>query len=191
TGWITANGRRLDGHLDDRSCWSINRQQRDHPSRRHHRIRSCGWRWRGGHPRRAGPCDRHWCPGGNYRTGQGRTRANCEGRAMISVAVVGYGYWGPNLVRNIAEVRGARLAAVCDLNVERLKPVSLRYPDVAITANFDELLRDHSIDAVAIATPVSSHFRLAMAALKAGKHVFVEKPIASSAEEAERLVEEA
>lgn len=110
---------------------------------------------------------------------------------MIGIAVVGYGYWGPNLVRNFAEIPNARLVSVCDLNLERLKPVKLRYPDVTITSDFDEILRDPRIDAVAIATPVSSHFRLAMAALKAGKHVFVEKPIASSAEEAERLVEEA
>lgn len=110
---------------------------------------------------------------------------------MINIAVVGYGYWGPNLVRNLAEIPDANLAAVCDLNLERLKPVKLRYPQVTITDDFDALLHDNSIDAVAIATPVSSHFRLAMAALKAGKHVFVEKPIASSAEEAERLVDEA
>lgn len=110
---------------------------------------------------------------------------------MIGVAVIGYGYWGPNLVRNFAEVPGVQLVAVCDLNKERLAPVKARYPSVAITDNYDEILSDPSISAVAIATPVSSHFKLAMAALMAGKHVFVEKPIASSAEEAERLVEEA
>ncbi len=110
---------------------------------------------------------------------------------MIGVAVVGYGYWGPNLVRNFAEVPGVRLAAVCDLDKERLAPVKARYPSVAVTDSYDEILGDPAIDAVAIATPVSSHFKLAMRALMAGKHVFVEKPIASSAEEAERLVEEA
>jgi predicted dehydrogenase len=110
---------------------------------------------------------------------------------MIGVAVIGYGYWGPNLVRNFAEVPGVRLAAVCDLNKERLAPVKARYPSVAVTDNYDEILADPAIDAVAIATPVSSHFKLAMRALMAGKHVFVEKPIASSTEEAERLVEEA
>ncbi len=110
---------------------------------------------------------------------------------MIGVAVVGYGYWGPNLVRNFADAPGARLVAVCDLKKERLASVKGRYPSVKITDDFDELLRDPEVTAVAIATPVSTHFRLAMSALMAGKHVFVEKPIASSSEEAQRLVEEA
>jgi len=110
---------------------------------------------------------------------------------MIGFAVVGYGYWGPNLVRNIAELGDARLVTVCDRRAERLALVKSRNPSVNITEDFDEILRDPDIHAVAIATPVSSHFRLAMSALMAGKHVFVEKPIASSAEEAERLVEEA
>lgn len=110
---------------------------------------------------------------------------------MIGMAVVGYGYWGPNLVRNLADIESARLVTVCDLNIERLKSVRNRYPDVGITDSYDEVLRDPRIHAVAIATPVSTHFKLAMSALMAGKHVFVEKPIAASAHEAERLVEEA
>lgn len=110
---------------------------------------------------------------------------------MIGVAVVGYGYWGPNLVRNLADASDARLVAVCDQRPERLALVQSRNPGVKVTGSFDEILRDPEIHAVAIATPVSTHFRLAMSALMAGKHVFVEKPIASSAEEAERLVEEA
>ena len=110
---------------------------------------------------------------------------------MIGVAVVGYGYWGPNIVRNFADTEGARLLRVCDLNMERLASVKSRYPDVAITSDYNDVLRDPRIAAVAIATPVSTHFKLAMSALMAGKHVFVEKPIAASAHEAERLVEEA
>ncbi|MBD0415656.1 Gfo/Idh/MocA family protein [Oryzicola mucosus] len=110
---------------------------------------------------------------------------------MIGIAVVGYGYWGPNLVRNFAEVPGARLVTVCDLDRDKLKTVQARYPGVSITDDLDEVLRNPAIDAIAIATPVSSHFRIAMSALMAGKHVFVEKPIAASAEEAERLVDEA
>ncbi|MBE7184175.1 MAG: Gfo/Idh/MocA family oxidoreductase [Methylobacterium mesophilicum] len=110
---------------------------------------------------------------------------------MIGVAVVGYGYWGPNLVRNFADTPGAKLVAVCDLRKERLAPLATRYPGVKLTHDFDEILRDPEIQAVAIATPVHAHFRLAMSALMAGKHVFVEKPIASSAEEAQRLVDEA
>jgi predicted dehydrogenase len=110
---------------------------------------------------------------------------------MIGVAVVGYGYWGPNLVRNFSEAPGARLVAVCDLQKERLAPVQSRYPSVKVTTDFEEVLRNPDIHAVAIATPVSTHFRLAMSALMAGKHVFVEKPIAASADEAMRLIDEA
>jgi predicted dehydrogenase len=110
---------------------------------------------------------------------------------MIGIAVVGYGYWGPNLVRNFWETPGARLVSVCDLRIERLAGVQTRYPAVEITSDFDEVLKDSRVDAVAIATPVSSHFDLALRALQAGKHVFVEKPIASTAEQAQRLVEEA
>ena len=110
---------------------------------------------------------------------------------MIGVAVVGYGYWGPNLVRNLADTPGVNLLAVCDLMKERLAALQSRYPTVKLTDDFEAVLRDPRVDAVAIATPVSSHFRLALSALMAGKHVFVEKPIASTSEEAQRLVDEA
>jgi predicted dehydrogenase len=110
---------------------------------------------------------------------------------MIGVAVVGYGYWGPNLVRNFSETRGARLVTVCDLRKERLVTMQERYPAVEITDNFDDVLRDPRVHAIAIATPVSTHFRLALKALMAGKHVFVEKPMAATADEAQRLVDEA
>ncbi len=110
---------------------------------------------------------------------------------MIGVSVVGYGYWGPNLVRNFSQIADARLVSVCDLNASRLEAVSRQYPAVEVTDDFESVLRDPRVDAVAIATPVSSHFRLALKALMAGKHVLIEKPIASSVEEAERLVEEA
>ncbi|KQV16432.1 oxidoreductase [Rhizobium sp. Root1203] len=110
---------------------------------------------------------------------------------MIGVAVVGYGYWGPNLVRNFAETPGSQLVWVCDLKKDRLGAVQLRYPTVQITDDFDEVLRDPRVHAIAIATPVSAHYRLAMKAMMAGKHVFVEKPMASTSEEARRMVEEA
>jgi predicted dehydrogenase len=110
---------------------------------------------------------------------------------MIGVAVVGYGYWGPNLVRNFSETKGARLIKVCDLRKDRLVTMQERYPAVEITDDFDEVLSDPRIDAIAIATPVSTHFRLALKALMAGKHVFVEKPMAATADEAQRLVDEA
>lgn len=110
---------------------------------------------------------------------------------MIGVAVVGYGYWGPNLVRNFWETPGARLICVCDLRKDRLTAVHARYPAVNITDNFEEVLRDPRVDAVAIATPAAAHFKLTMQALLAGKHVFVEKPMASTSDEARRMVEEA
>ncbi|HEV7717950.1 MAG TPA: Gfo/Idh/MocA family oxidoreductase [Arsenicitalea sp.] len=110
---------------------------------------------------------------------------------MVGVAVVGYGYWGPNLVRNFSGIPGAKLLWVCDLQTERLAGVRSRYPAVQITEDFDTVLADPRVDAIAFATPVSSHFKLAMLALKAGKHVLVEKPIASSSAQAEQLIEEA
>ncbi|MGN6551978.1 MAG: Gfo/Idh/MocA family protein [Pararhizobium sp.] len=110
---------------------------------------------------------------------------------MIGVSVVGYGYWGPNLVRNFSETAGARLVSVCDLDAKRLATVKARYPAVEVTQDFDDVLSDPRVDAVAIATPVSAHFRLAMRALMAGKHVLVEKPVATTTEEARRLVDEA
>jgi predicted dehydrogenase len=110
---------------------------------------------------------------------------------MIGIAVVGYGYWGPNLVRNFCDTPGARLISVCDLKTDRLAGVQSRYPAVEITSNFSDVLNDPRVDAVAFATPVSTHFDLSLRALRAGKHVFVEKPIAATAEQAQRLVDEA
>ncbi|MGE0592526.1 MAG: Gfo/Idh/MocA family protein [Vicinamibacterales bacterium] len=110
---------------------------------------------------------------------------------MITVGVIGYGYWGPNLVRNLAEATGARVGFVSDLREERLAQVRVKYPGVAVGTDALALLADPSVDAVVIATPVSTHFELAMAALQAGKHVLVEKPLTSRAEQAERLIEEA
>ncbi len=109
-------------------------------------------------------------------------------RPNLRVAVIGAGYWGPNLVRNFAEAPGADVAAVCDLMEERLEPIRKRYPSVRTTGDYRELLADSAIDAVCVATPVSTHVRLATDAMRARKHVLVEKPLAGSVEEAERLV---
>ena len=111
--------------------------------------------------------------------------------STVGVGVIGYGYWGPNLVRNFAEAPGARMAAVSDLQAARLSQVRARYPAVKTTIDHRDLLADPSIDAVAIATPVSTHFELAMEALRAGKHVLVEKPLAPTSEQASRLIDEA
>jgi predicted dehydrogenase len=109
----------------------------------------------------------------------------------IGVGVVGYGYWGPNLVRNFANTEGARIVSVSDLDPEKLSLVRRRHPDVTLTSQFRDLLKDRRIDAIAIATPVHTHYELALAALAAGKHVLIEKPLARTSEEARHLIEEA
>ncbi|MBV8550986.1 MAG: Gfo/Idh/MocA family oxidoreductase [Acidobacteriaceae bacterium] len=110
---------------------------------------------------------------------------------MIRVGVIGYGYWGPNLVRNFVECPDIQVAAVADLNEARLQHVRQRYPRVEVTTDYRTLLANPTIHAVAISTPVSTHFPLAMAALEAGKHVLVEKPMAANSEQALGLIEEA
>jgi predicted dehydrogenase len=109
----------------------------------------------------------------------------------INVAVVGLGYWGPNLVRALHDVDEAQVTWICDLDENHLDRIGRRYPAVGRTTDFDEVLADDTVDAVAIATPVSSHFPLAERALEAGKHVFVEKPLAASTQEALALAETA
>jgi predicted dehydrogenase len=110
---------------------------------------------------------------------------------VLRVGVIGYGYWGPNLVRNFISVPGATVSAVCDLDPRRLERVAALYPSIRTTTDPAELIADPRVDAVAIATPVHSHFDLAFAALAAGKHVLVEKPLAASVAAAARLVNEA
>ena len=110
---------------------------------------------------------------------------------MINIGVIGYGYWGPNLVRNFAELPGAAVHTVADLDPRKLETVQRRYPAVKTTADHMQLINDPNIHAVAIATPVSTHFELAMAALKAGKHVWVEKPMTETSLQARKLVDEA
>ena len=110
---------------------------------------------------------------------------------MIKVGVIGYGYWGPNLVRNFMEAPASTVAAVCDLRPERLALVQHRYPSLKTVSDCEQLFRDPGIDAIVVATPVTSHYELALAALKAGKHVLVEKPLAASSQLGERLIEQA
>ena len=110
---------------------------------------------------------------------------------MINIGVIGYGYWGPNLVRNFVEAPGSQVAAVCDLRPERLALVQSRYPAIETTTDYREVLTNEHIDAIAIATSVSTHFELAMQALQAGKHVLVEKPLTATSEQAIQLIEEA
>jgi predicted dehydrogenase len=107
----------------------------------------------------------------------------------IAIAVVGAGYWGPNLIRNVAEVRGARLHTICDLDRDRLDKIGRRYPGAATTTDLDRVLADSSIDAVVLATPVSTHHAMGLAVMKAGKDVLVEKPLAMTVAECRDLVE--
>ena len=107
----------------------------------------------------------------------------------IGVGVVGCGYWGPKLARNFREIPGTTLAWVCDLSQERLDHLSSLYPEAKATRSYDELLAS-DVEAVAIATPVRTHHPLALKALRAGKHVLVEKPLAASQAEAEEIVSE-
>jgi predicted dehydrogenase len=108
---------------------------------------------------------------------------------MIRVGVIGYGYWGPNVVRNLRGLDECRVAAVCDQSPAALKRIKQAHPDLPVTAQSSELLKSSEIDAIAIVTPVGAHFELAKAALENGKHVFVEKPFTSTAQQAEELIE--
>ena len=108
---------------------------------------------------------------------------------MIRIGMIGVGYWGPNLIRNFSELDDARVVACSDLSQDRLNKISKRLPGIKCTTNFEELLNDSEVDAIVIATPVSTHFPIAKAGLEHGKHVMIEKPLADSAENALALVE--
>lgn len=108
---------------------------------------------------------------------------------MIRVGVIGYGYWGPNVVRNLRGLEGCRLAGVCDANPAALKRAKQAHPDVPLTAQSLDLLKSPDVDAIAVVTPVHAHFELAKAALENGKHVFVEKPFTATTQQAEELIE--
>lgn len=110
-------------------------------------------------------------------------------KGPLSVGVVGCGYWGPNLVRNFRKISNCIVKAICDVNVERLVHLQSLYPEVETVADFERFLGDSALDAVAIATPVNHHYSLAKASLLAGKHTFIEKPMASSSAECEELIE--
>ena len=108
---------------------------------------------------------------------------------MVRIGVIGYGYWGPNVVRNFHTLNDARVAVVCDKRSESLKRAKQAFPDVEVTTDISRVVMSPDVDAVAVVTPVWTHFELAKAALENGKHVFVEKPFTSTAEQAEQLVE--
>ena len=106
-----------------------------------------------------------------------------------TIGVIGCGYWGPNLLRNFAENEAAQLLWICDTDAKRLDMMSRRYPAARTSRDCRELFADNHLDAVVIATPVATHHRFAKAALEAGKHVLIEKPMTSNVREAEELIE--
>ncbi len=110
---------------------------------------------------------------------------------VVRIGVIGLGYWGPNLVRNVATLGCSELRWLCDTKPDILRDMGMRYPSAKTTSNYEELLADPNLDAVAIVTPVSTHFDLAMAAIDAGKHVLIEKPLAASSDQAVQLIRRA
>ena len=110
---------------------------------------------------------------------------------MIRTAVIGYGYWGPNLIRNLAELADSTLAGIADARADRQALARRRYPTVRVVGEASDLIADATVDAIVIATPTSTHYALALEALQAGKHVLVEKPLAATSDEARRLIDEA
>lgn len=110
---------------------------------------------------------------------------------MTGIGVVGCGYWGPNLVRNFSALDRCELRAICDVEPDRLQPLARRFPSASAYTRFEDLIADPSVEGIAVCTPVASHFALASAALAAGKHVLVEKPLTDSVETAEQLVHQA
>ncbi len=107
---------------------------------------------------------------------------------MTGVGIVGYGYWGPNLTRNLAKLQDCRLTAVCDQDEKRLEAVRRLYPSIRTTGRAEEVFDASDVDAVVIATPISTHYDLARKALERGKHVLVEKPMTDTVRDAESLI---
>lgn len=107
----------------------------------------------------------------------------------MQIAVVGLGYWGPNLVRAASELEDTAVAMLCDQNAERLAQLGRRFPAARLTQSFDEVLENEEIDAVILATPIPTHYPMAKRCLEAGKHVFVEKPLAETAAQCGELME--
>jgi predicted dehydrogenase len=109
-------------------------------------------------------------------------------KETIKVGVVGCGYWGPNLIRNLRQSQGCEVKMVCDTNQSRLGHMQRLHPDVVTTTRFEDLLNGADLDAIVVATPVRLHYEMTRACLSAGKHVFIEKPMARTEAEAEELV---
>ena len=110
---------------------------------------------------------------------------------MIGVGVLGAGWWGPNVIRSLLSLPECRLVRVCDAQPGRLQYVKATFPQVEVTPDYDDLLRDPRLDAIFVVTPIHTHHELALRALDSGRHVFVEKPLAATVEQAMAIVERA
>src|SRR3954454_15139684 len=138
---------------------------------------------------RDGPCTRPVCQMAWSRPSTlVAVHAGAEGPAPLAVGVIGCGYWGPNLVRNCNENEATRVVAVADLREDRLRAIERKAPGARLTTSHAELLADPEVEAVVVTTPVSTHFELGRAALEAGKHVVMAKPLAANVSECERLI---
>src|ERR1700746_1253502 len=108
---------------------------------------------------------------------------------MLKFGVIGYGYWGPNIVRNLRGLEGCQLVGICDQSPAARKRIQAAHPGVPVFSDSQELILSPEVDAIAVITPVWTHYELAKAALENGKHVFVEKPFTCSGQQAEELIE--
>src|SRR5579872_2451936 len=108
---------------------------------------------------------------------------------MVGIGLVGYGYWGPNLGRNFSATPDCRFVAICDQSASRLEGAGRQFPSCLTTIRYEDLLVHPGIDAIAIATPAATHFALARQALSSGKDVLVEKPMTTTAADAEHLID--
>ena len=106
---------------------------------------------------------------------------------MIRIGIIGYGYWGPNLVRNFMNVEGCTVSHICDLDIKKLEIAKKKYPSINTTNSIDQVFENSEIDAIVIATPVSTHYDLALKALESNKHILVEKPLTNNVEQAQIL----
>ncbi|HAW50391.1 TPA: oxidoreductase [bacterium] len=107
---------------------------------------------------------------------------------MIKIGIIGYGYWGPNVTRNFNSLKTAKILMICDMNPDARKRAEMACPDIKIVSDYNEVINSPDIDAVAVVTPVFTHYEIAKEALLSGKHIFVEKPFTSKVSEAEELI---
>jgi predicted dehydrogenase len=127
--------------------------------------------------------------GGATITSPEFVRGGKDSANLIRVGVIGYGYWGPNIVRNVQSLENAQVVAICDKNPAALRRAGRIYPTIRMTTDFAEVLQSPEIDVIAVVTPVWTHYEIAKAALENSKHVFVEKPFTSTSQQAEELIQ--